>query len=84
MVRKLLERIKKQIESNFPGIPVEIPEEADWLHNTVSEWILKEAPPQIDEYTILWCVEKLCLSGENYQEALQTLGILPHNKKNER
>ena len=75
MVKKLLDRIKEQIESNFP----EIPEEADWLHSTVTEWILKEAPPQIDEYTILWCIEKLCLSGKNYQEALQTLGILPHS-----
>lgn len=76
---KLVDYIKEQIKYDFPNFPIEIVEEINWQHNAITHWMLTQAPPQIDEFTLLWCIQKLCLSGKTYQEALQLLEIIKPN-----
>ncbi len=78
MIRELLENIKSQVQQAFPKMPcIIVPKECYWIDDIISEYI--DLNSHLDKETVLWAVERICQSGKTNDEALQILGILPHN-----
>lgn len=75
---KILEAYKTKIQEWLPNIATEIVgEECCRVNNAVTTFVQRHY--HLDKDTILWCIEKLCLSGKSYSEALEILGI-PESK----